>query len=460
MNLSRRNKRILTWLGYPLLALTTFVMTLHWTFPYDRVKQKMVDELSDKYEVSIKSVEPTLLPGGMVINGLMLRPRPKKPGEEPPTISIKEVELDASILAAVRGTLDLDIDAQIGSGSVSGNLVVSKAGLWADFSTRRLPLGDVPGLGDAVGLPMSGGLNATLSLHLPKKRWREANGTIKLSCPGCTAGDGVAKIKPKPREGRKLSPRLEAQMSFIGDGVAVPMLDLGNLSGVIEIKGGKGVIKNFGGESADGEMIIEGDLDFKDPFKNTLFPGCFKFKFSEDLKKREPKFSNIPTLMGAAVLPDGFANMRITGTLGQLRWKAKLKCKITDPDPMGGAGDARPPSISVTRPDPDESEEPPRELDGPAASGPQVGEESKEPPAEPEGAPGDNGQPPADVPPDGTRLRRTDDVQPGEPPGEGEGDPQPGEGEPPPEGDEDGDQRGDPDPSGAPSEEPEPETYP
>ncbi|HUH02778.1 MAG TPA: type II secretion system protein GspN, partial [Kofleriaceae bacterium] len=348
MNLSRRNKLILTWLGYPLLALTTFVMTLHWTFPYDRVKQKMVDDLSDKYEVSIKSVEPTILPGGMVIHGLMLRPRPKKPGEEPPTISIKEVELNASILAAIRGKLDLDIDAQIGSGSVSGNLVVSKAGLWADFATRRLPLGDVPGLGDAVGLPLSGGLNATLSLHLPKKRWREANGTIKLSCPGCTAGDGVAKIKPKPRDDRRLSPRLEAQMSFIGDGVEVPMLDLGNLAGVIEIKGGKGVIKNFAGESADGEMIIEGDLDFKDPFKNTLVPGCFKFKFSEELKKREPKFSNIPTLMGAAVLPDGFANMRITGTLGQLRWKAKLKCKTTDPDPPGGDDDDRPPSISIT----------------------------------------------------------------------------------------------------------------
>ncbi|HUH04705.1 MAG TPA: hypothetical protein VML75_22065, partial [Kofleriaceae bacterium] len=99
-------------------------------------------------------------------------------------------------------------------------------------------------------------------------------------------------------------------------------------------------------------------------------------------------------------------------------------------------------------------------IDGPAASGPQVSDEGTEPPpTEPASEPGDNEQPVGDLPPDGTRLRRTDDVQPGEPSRDGEGGPAPTEGDPPPEGDEDGD-RGEPDPSGAPSDEPEPEIYP
>jgi hypothetical protein len=204
-------------------------------------------------------------------------------------------------------------------------------------------------------------------------------------------------------------------------------------------------------------MLIEGDLEFKDPFKNTLFPGCVKFKFSEELKKREPKFSNITQLMGAAVLPDGFANMRITGTLGNLRWKAKLKCKVTDPDPLAD-GDSGRPSISVSKPDPDApGKEPPSAIDGPAASGPLVSDEGKDPVPTPEPEPPSDTEPDkpvADTPPDGSRLRRTDDVQPSEPP--------PDEG---PENDNGNEGEGEMDPSGAPvgdegTEPPEPEQYP
>jgi len=185
---------------------------------------------------------------------------------------------------------------------------------------------------------MEGGLNADLSIWLPRRRWREADGKIKLSCPSCTVGDGVAKIRPRKNDATARSARASAREQFIGDGVEVPRLDLGNLAGEIEIKSGKGTIKSFRGESVDGEMLIEGDIDFKDPFKNSTFPGCMKFKFAPDFHQREPKFANVPNLMGAGIQPDGFAHVRLTGTLGDLKWKPKLKCVEGGGEPGEGGG--------------------------------------------------------------------------------------------------------------------------
>jgi len=431
--LTDRHKRILKWVGYPLLSLFTFVMTLHLTFPYDRIKDKLVDDLSDKYEVSVGSVEPTILPGGLVISKLMLRPRPKKPDEDPPLLQIKRLELDASLLSAIRGRLDVDIDADIGTGAVTGNVVATKAGMWAEFQTKKLALQDVPGLSEAIGLPMERGLNAKISLHLPKQRWREAEGKIQLSCPGCTAGDGVAKIKPRARpRGRVNSQRAQARTQFIGDGIEVPRLDLGDLHAVIEIKAGKGKITEFNATSPDGELHIDGDIDFRDPFKRTQLSGCLRFKFTDEFAQREPKFANVGALTGVEVQPDGFTDLRITGPLSNLRFRRpRGNCKAggaPGTQDRGGtrAGGAPTITINKERPAPPAApaHAPAHAIDGAGGSGPISVEKPAVPPQEPpKPAPKDD-KPAANpaIHPDEQARPGDHDVAPGAPPEGDEGD--------------------------------------
>jgi hypothetical protein len=179
----------------------------------------------------------------------------------------------------------------------------------------------------------------------------------------------------------------------------VPRLDLGNLAGQIDIKAGKGVIKNFRGESVDGEMLIEGDIEFKDPFKMSSFPGCMKFKFTPDFHTREPKFANVPNLMGAGIQPDGFAHVRLSGTLGDLKWKPRLKCSEGGTGPEGEGSD-RP--VVTTRPEPNGGPTP-------------VGEQPPQP-AQPDPAAANQPPPPdaaiPEQPPTGERPRGIDDVKP------------------------------------------------
>ncbi len=319
MNLSLRKRWMLKWAGLPLLAVVTFVMTMHWTFPYDRLKGRIEQVLASKYIVNINKIEPTFFPGGVILKTVVLESKPSTPDEPVTKVVIDELRVDVGLLGLVRGRFDVDLVADIAGGKITANVDASKSGLTLRVSTSSLSLANVPGVMAAVGLPMTGELNADFNLKLPKNKWAKASGTIKISCPECTVGDGKTKVKPRARPGVS-SYRRKRRELFIGDGVPVPKLSLGDFAGEIEIKDGVGTIKRLAGKSPDGELIIEGVVNFKDPFKNSTMPACLRFKVSDALGKRDPKFANFPALMGVPPIADGWSHVKAKGKLTQLRW--------------------------------------------------------------------------------------------------------------------------------------------
>ena len=94
----------LRYVGFVVLGLVTFVFALQLTFPYDRVKDKLVEALSDKYEVTIGGVERGFMPGRMYFNDVTLRTRPTKSDEIVTTFFIEKLEVDLGILALLRGS--------------------------------------------------------------------------------------------------------------------------------------------------------------------------------------------------------------------------------------------------------------------------------------------------------------------------------------------------------------------
>ncbi len=328
MQLTLRQKKLLKWIGYPLLALFTFVITLHITFPYDRVKGKVIEALSDKYDVAIAEVEPTFLPGGMIFTKIVLQTRPDDPKKKPKTIIIDKLRVDAGLIAMLRGRVDLDILAELGAGKITGNVLVASSGIKTSLSTNDLDLGSVPGIDGVVGLPMSGGLDAKISLNLPGNKWSRAEGRVEMACNGCTVGDGKTKITPRKRK-RKNSRFRRRRRSFMDPtkGLTVPRLSLGNTAAVVVIKKGVGTIESFGGKSKDGEMKIEGKVRFADPFKRSKLPGCFHFKLSKSLKSREKNFGQIMDFLDVSADKDGWGHMKLVGNLPELSFRPVKACK-------------------------------------------------------------------------------------------------------------------------------------
>jgi type II secretion system protein N len=323
MTLSERQRRILRWLGYPLLALVVFSFTLQLTFPYDRVKDKLIEIASQRYDVQIASASPTFLPGGMVLESILLKSRPTRPDEEPTAIAIDRLRVDVGLLALLIGRVSVDLVAEIGEGEIVGDVTVSPTELAVEVGTEDLELENIPGLRDALGLPMKGGLDAELDVTLPEQRWDLAEGSFSLSCPGCIVGDGKAKIKPKAPSGRG-----RGAAFFAAEGLTVPALNLGELEGKISIISGKGVIDQFGAKSVDGDLAIHGTITFGRTFAESQFgQACMKFRLSDALKQREAQFGNVPQLMGAPLDGEGFSNLIMSGKLAEMRWIAATSCE-------------------------------------------------------------------------------------------------------------------------------------
>ncbi len=416
MHMSGRRRKIARYVGIGLLALVSFLYTLKFTFPYERVKDRLIETLSERYEVTIGDVGGGFFPGTVVFDDVRLKPRTPTPGEKTSEIVIDELVvdlgLDFGLIGALRKKAVLDIEAELGGGEINADLEISASLVEAHVETQALSLADVPGVAAAVGLPMGGALDAEIELRLPGAKWKNAEGKITLGCDDCTVGDGVSKMTMTPSassSGRRR--RASAAAAAWGaQGVTVPRLALGDAKVVVDIDKGVGEIKTFAATSKDGWLKIEGKIEFRDPFANSLFPGCMRFKLSDELKKRAPRFGNIEyTLSEKMRQADGSYALPTKGKLTELRWDVRRRCGGGSTDDREGQASDRP-ALSGRLPG-----------DAPNPDLPPAAAMPIDPRQVPGGAPGEMAMPqpeaaPGEMPPGGSGTAMTD---PNVPPGEG-----------------------------------------
>ena len=350
LHLTGRQRKIVRWAGMGLLAIASFLVTLKFTFPYDRLKGRLVDALSERYDVTVGDVGSGFLPGTVVFDDVILRSRPTAPGEKSSEILIDELVvdlgLDFGLLGALRKKAVFDIEADLVGGEIQAEIEASESMWEAHVETEALALGKLPGVAAAVGLPMSGSLDANVELRLPGGKWKNAEGRIEIDCLECTVGDGVAKMTMTPSttssNGRRRRTSAGAA-AFSSTGVTVPRLALGEAKVLVDISKGVGDIKTFSANSKDGWLKIEGKIEFRDPFPNTLFPGCMRFKLSDELKQRDPKFGNIEyTLSEKMRQQDGSFAIPTKGRLTELRWDVRRRCGGGSTEDDGDRGSERP----------------------------------------------------------------------------------------------------------------------
>ena len=346
MELSARQSKLLKWIGYPLLAIVTLLLTITYSFPYSRVESQIAAALAPDYEVSIASIGPTLVPGGVVIDTMMIESRPDD-GEDPAVLVVDRLKARVGFLRLLTGAVKADVDVRIGDGRLRGSARYGRSGLDARLRTSDLPLERLP-MKSAVGLPMTGGLEVDVSLTLPEMRFSAARGSLSLSCERCTIGDGETQIRPRAQPGRAGRGNLFAQ-----GGLTVPQINLGTMRGEIEIRDGHGRIEELSAVSPDGELYVTGELEFADPVMQSRLPGCIRFRLSEEFAEREGAFGNTNLWMPErARQADGFYAVPTEGTFATFKWNPRRTCdglSATGGEPVAQERRSRP-SITL-RPD-------------------------------------------------------------------------------------------------------------
>jgi type II secretion system protein N len=321
--LGPRTRRILRYVGFALFALVVFVFALQATFPYDRAKDKLVEALSEKYEVTVGKVERGWMPGRVYFKAFTMRTRQTKPDETVTTFYIDKLEVDLGIFALIGGTIDVDLEATIGKGELSGNVRVGKFGkgdITATFEGNGVPADALPMRG-LLGLPMTGKLELDLDIHLPMEKskmgrtainWQKGRGALSLACPsGCTFGDGKTKLKPLLKNTRN--------QAMVGDGIDFGKVTMDTLAAKVSLKGGKLAVDKFDTTSRDGQLKVDYMMTLEKEFGDSMVAGCLRFKGSDELTRREPKTAAAISTTGAELRGDGLFHIRLTGTFKDMK---------------------------------------------------------------------------------------------------------------------------------------------
>jgi type II secretion system protein N len=328
MAMSPRVRGVLRYVGYVVLALVTFVFALHLTFPYERVRDRALEALQSKYDVTIDGVERSLVPGRFALTGVTLRSRPSVAGQPTTTMYFKRIEIDLAFAPLVSGKVKIGLAITTNKGRITGSIVQAKHETAYAFDLAKVPLTMIPGVSDAVGLPMYGNADGKVRLKLVRNDWSKANGVFELACTvGCTIGNGEAKIYPKSKR-----PGDEA---WTKDGVAVPALQITRFKLAIDIVKGNAKKRTFELVSKDGEADVDVDIKLAKVITESTITGCIRYKCSKELYAREPKFSSQCDFGSPVIDGKGMHHIKLMGKLSNVRRIGAL-CDGQQTDAGGG----------------------------------------------------------------------------------------------------------------------------
>jgi type II secretion system protein N len=320
-----RLKRALVIVGYVAFYFFALVVFFYWTFPYDRLKERIVRDFNarqtgpDAMRLELDDLSSYWL-SGIEAEGLRLisPPEPGSKSKKPSVTSVESAHARLSLFALLIGRRSVSFGADAFGGSVDGNISDSDAERAVEIDIDELDLGQTPMLAGLLGLPVTGALSGTIELTTPEAQLSKAEGKISLKMTGLSVGDGKAKIR---------------------EIIALPKLDAGTLTLEAEVKSGNVKITQAAGSGPDLEVAADGTIRLRNQPGQSTLQLTSEFKFTDRYTNKDDITRALFGPSGAfdldrknraAKRPDGFYAWRISGTLDKPHFM-----------PAAGAGSAR-----------------------------------------------------------------------------------------------------------------------
>ncbi|MCI0582827.1 MAG: type II secretion system protein GspN, partial [Chloroflexi bacterium] len=231
---------------------------------------------------------------------------------KPTTVRIDKARVRVSPFAAIFGRQSVSLSAEALGGDIDLGWDGSKTGGQVQLEVRDVAMASLPGVKEAINVPLAGSLNLDVDLRVPGQKVAEASGVLGWLCKTCAFGDGKAKLK--------------MSSDPTSEGITVPRIRFGDFSGRIAFDKGQGKLQAVQARSPDGEVTIEGEIRLADPLPFSYVDLYVVFKLSDALLKADDRLKLLLQLgesMGGK-RPDGSYGLRLTGSLsrmGQPRWQ-------------------------------------------------------------------------------------------------------------------------------------------
>ncbi len=317
---------------YAGFSLVVFSVAFVLAFPFDRVKDLLIASASaQNMDLEIGSAGPTF-GVGMALKDIVLQTRPQD-GSKPTRLRIEQARATISPLAQLRGEMDVSLWVEALGGTLDADIKSSETHRAVLLKGDELAMAQIPGVKDAINLPLNGLLDFKLDMNFPGNRNAQGVGTLGWTCAACVVGDGREKLKV-------------ANNPLLAEGLTFPKVRLGDFTGHIAFDKGVGKLQGVKAKGADGELGIEGEVRLSDPLSFSSVDLYVRFRMSDALIKSNDKIQLLLQMAESAGKgADGYFGFRLTGTLGRLNGIQWLK---TSPFQSGGtipgtrAANARP----------------------------------------------------------------------------------------------------------------------
>jgi len=306
--------------GYPVFYLVCLFVFATVTFPYDKLRQRIVASFNadqhatgGQQELRIDEMSGYWL-SGVRVRGVTLSSPATEPGKPPSKIQIDEATVRYQMLPALIGHSDLNFDVYAFGGEASGSFDVSGKDRAIDVTLDSVDLGEVDPIVQMLGIPMQGKVSGTVRLALPEGKAAKGNGAVSLEASGVTVGDGKAKLK---------------------GALALPKIDVGTLSLAADAKDGALKITKLAAGGKDVELQGDGRITMRDSFGDSLCDANVRFKINDAYRGKNDitkslfgaPGSNAPALFELAdpkikqsKRADGFYGWTLRGTLARLEF--------------------------------------------------------------------------------------------------------------------------------------------
>jgi type II secretion system protein N len=273
-------RKVLKWVGYPTLYLMLLVLFGYWTFPYERLEQRIVAGYEksqagkpDPKRLVIGDVTWSWRFPGIVLSDVeIIGPKPPPPAEgekaeKQSTISIDQVYAGVSPFGVLFGDLDVDFEIEGFGGELEGSFKKTDEGMDLEVELDGVDAGQLPGVADALQLPLTGRATGTISLALPEEKYANAEGNVELEIEQLQVGDGKTKIR---------------------DLVALPTVSVGTLQISASVSKGRVKLDKLAASGGDLDVSAEGRLRLRDPFATSMIEGVdLEFKFSDKYRDKD-----------------------------------------------------------------------------------------------------------------------------------------------------------------------------
>ncbi|WP_437647146.1 type II secretion system protein GspN [Sorangium sp. So ce362] len=372
--MKERLVKIAKWAAYPLFYLFCLGLFGYLTFPYDRLKDRLIAEFDrtqqkrgsgpaqrleidelDSYwftGVEMKGVRLILPPNELGSSSrssgaaaFTSGDAAKDSAPKPSVIEIEEAHARVKILPFLIGRTRISFWASVFGGEVEGVVPMGKSDGDVHVEVSDVELAQVEPLGDILGLPIAGTLSANLDLSAPEGKFNKANGALEVSAKEVSVGDGKTKIQGL---------------------IALPEAKLGELLLSAEAKDGVLKITKMTANGRDLELDGDGKVNMREPWNNSTADLYVRFKFADAYRSKNDVTKSLLGAPGSSVpgliemqqpkmkrskRADGFYGWHVHGALKRPRFDphaadspaARGRGKAGDAAGSGAAATARKP---------------------------------------------------------------------------------------------------------------------